>query len=1399
MKKQKVFYTKRLMRNTTSVISILVAVFLIFGSTISAVDLSTENNEINSSGEEKILQEKAFGPVDGLAPVDLVTDIASSPTNSIDMEQGLRKAPTSFGETMYGYTAALGPHGEGPCYFDIEDPTDIIQLSTETLPNFAAGGTYTCDYKWLVVEYSNGALYEIDPEDGVITTIGGGGGGLNGCALDPATNTLFGAGSYGLYTIDPEDGTQEYVGDFGSGQTHIGIACNSEGIMYSWDVKFSGNSYLYEIDKETGEAENLGSLGKTLLYAQDGDFWREEGVLYLTAYIANPESGGYLCTVDVDEVTLEIVDRFENGAEVTGSMLMNACVPKEHDVGVKEILSPQDGYATGDIEMKVLVKNYGNNSETTDVQFEIIKCEAGPLIAEEYFDGTFPPTGWSTDHWRKSYTNEAGGESSPEARVYKYYQYPDYYDNYIRSAPTNASGYEKVNVKFAWSADLYYPQYCYFDVKYRKNATTGWRTVTPWENPLGENKDPLKYEIGCYGWGEDIGSEFQVEFAYSGYYYYYNNFYLDDFQLEGCAGCAEYAELVEDVEVPWGEEVEVTFPSWTPSEWQNPDFQDTWEGFPMTAYTVMTDNNSRNDKKQRLLNLYFPFLHDVGAFTFEGPESGPAQTFPVTTMVKNVGQYDECCFKTHVQIGLVDFDNPVELMTESFSSSYPWPPEGWDRSHTNWIYGYSSRAGGSYGELRFYRYPSVYNPLGFRFIYGPIDTTDMGGVNIEFKHFYDYYYRYTDIALETSPDGKSWDTIWFENPSSDMGPETLSFDTTDNVGGDFYIAFTVYRYSYYTYGWYIDDVKVEGYPVSEPEYTDEVCIDEIVPGEEITLEFDDWTPEFLAEEESGQLLYLAKAWTDMYDPEDNNPANDAYAISFYLDYWHDVGVQQFASPIGGRGQEVKWDNGVPDGRNGVSVGEWPGTFEREVADDFTVDGAGWDILGGRMRLVTYYSATSIDEGKCFFYADDGDEPSTEVYAEVEWEVIDDFLSGDYYFSRPEIVVDVNWSEEVVLTPGKWWVVFYPIINDNPFWLTTGGSGESVYCAYPDLGYPKWTPGINVFGDNYDVCFKLFGTDSIGPPSPDVYIQPGVESLEAILENLGTFTEDDLTAYAEIWQYFDDWENGTVDAEYNITGITMEPLGDTEDVTFGTYDFYTEGIFKFQIELPLENDDYPKNNDDYWGVGVDDTKPESEHTLDPADPNGLEGYYISDVEVTLDAEDPIGVHGTSSGVDFCEYRVNGGSWIQVANHGTFTLTQDGNDILVEYRATDMVGNVEATNDFEISIDQTLPEIEEVEWEAEKIEGEWWVHFTCTATDATASMDRVELEINDGLWDTITDEGPTYVFDMEWSSALEKVTFTFIHYDDAGWFIEDELFGGDIVAYIYAQSDSQQSNQKQANPA
>jgi hypothetical protein len=168
---------------------------------------------------------------------------------------------------------------------------------------------------------------------------------------------------------------------------------------------------------------------------------------------------------------------------------------------------------------------------------------------------------------------------------------------------------------------------------------------------------------------------------------------------------------------------------------------------------------------------------------------------------------------------------------------------------------------------------------------------------------------------------------------------------------------------------------------------------------------------------------------------------------------------------------------------------WPSyPLDREVIDNFEVPtGKYWLVCDGHIRIVTYYGngPDIIDAVKVYFYESTGPcEPDKERYAEREAD-FNAYLTGDYYFSRPEIAVDVEF-DCVNLTSGEWWVCFQPEMEDNSFWLTSRGDDCSVFVSYPDLGNPKWTKGNTLDGwEDYDASFILTGEEHGEEPTPKI--------------------------------------------------------------------------------------------------------------------------------------------------------------------------------------------------------------------------------------------------------------------------------------------------------------------------
>jgi hypothetical protein len=313
-------------------------------------------------------------------------------------------------------------------------------------------------------------------------------------------------------------------------------------------------------------------------------------------------------------------------------------------------------------------------------------------------------------------------------------------------------------------------------------------------------------------------------------------------------------------------------------------------------------------------------------------------------------------------------------------------------------------------------------------------------------------------------------------------------------------------------------------------------------------------------------------------------------------------------------------------------------------------------------------------------------------------------------------------------------------------------------SYHDVGIKNITSPSNPWNPP-----KIFKPISL--PLPEVYIQPGTQSIDVIVENNGTFPEYGLTCYVEIWEYITDPINGSLLYEDNITDIDLEePMGGTETLNFKDFTFAYEGIYCLYVDLPLEIDDFPDNNQKELVIGVDDTKPISWiEEMDPPEPDGENGWYVSDINITICAKDPDLAPGIpGSGV--CGFVVNG----QFYPEDCVTIIigeDDGDDKRVEYWAVDCVGNQESSHIIVIDMDQTPPTID-LTYEVisgNPIQG-WVLEFTATCSDATSGMDRVEFYINDVLQDT-SYGGPTYSWSFQTHGGV-NITIKVVAYDIAG---------------------------------
>jgi len=888
-----------------------------------------------------------------------------------------------------------------------------------------------------------------------------------------------------------------------------------------------------------------------------------------------------------------------------------------------------------------------------------------------------------------------------------------------------------------------------------------FKIYKPWDGDAGEN---MKVIVEVENYGNNIEENIPV-----------NVIILKEENEE--YNETEYIDVLNP-----GEIVNVAMPSWTPDEWQDSEFENSWQNYLIKACTLLEDDDPENNCLEKQINLYYPWLHDIELTSIDSPnEDGPGKTYPVQASIKNVGQYADCCISIDIKIG--EFEVLETLSTEDTWNTVP--PAGWHDEHKDfnpgygWNKSFTKNSGGSSPEA----YLSYYNALAEYVMYSyAIDTSAYAGLKLEFLSYINHYSGQGLYALEAgfSYDAEEWYAAWHEEPSGSGKYKVTA--PIESGASEMYIGFWVKGDPYYFNYWYIDNVKLVATGLVE-EYSDSACQGpEIEPGKEVTLEFNDWTPEFLQYEKTAEIDYTVQAYLNM--DGDGNPGNDILQVDFTLEYWHNVWIGQVTSPATNNFKGyILWDNGLPDGRNYLPSSMYLG-YSNIIIDDFENE-AVWCVEGARFRFVwdSGYQPGNMGTVRVYFFEETGNcEPSEDEYYILEVTSFYEYATGDYYFDRPEIICELEF-DEVELPPGKWWVGFQPdgIIEDIAFLLTSESKGCGVMADLPFWGYPRWTSSMSIWGEEYDLSWELY---AIWPSLP-VWIQPGIKDINVIVVNYGTFPELDLTCYAEIYEYITHPKIGTLVYEDNITNIDIEePLGGTEDLEFEDYNFSIEGKYRLYLNMPDEDDDYPGNNKKTLRIDVDNTPPCSNHSLEPQNPDGNNDWYVNDVKVILTASDPLS-NSVSSGVDEIRYTINGGveqvlpGW----EGGSFLITEDGKDIMVEYWSVDRAGNVETKKSFTINLDKTKPDID-LEWKVYTELGSRNVKFICNAIDETSGIDKIEMYINDRLYETKT-ESP-YEFVIEWSGDVKISIFKFIAFDIAGNSNFDLINGSDIKSVSRSQS-------------
>ncbi len=241
-----------------------------------------------------------------------------------------------------------------------------------------------------------------------------------------------------------------------------------------------------------------------------------------------------------------------------------------------------------------------------------------------------------------------------------------------------------------------------------------------------------------------------------------------------------------------------------------------------------------------------------------------------------------------------------------------------------------------------------------------------------------------------------------------------------------------------------------------------------------------------------------------------------------------------------------------------------------------------------------------------------------------------------------------------------------------------------------------------------------------------YKAPGTQNISGTAKNNGTSPETGLVATAAF--------NNSAHEYYNnsISGITLA-AGDQQELSFPNFTFMCEDVYTLRMSLPLATDEDPTNNAQSITLGIDATPPVVQIIVDPPNPNGQNGWYITNPSISFNVYDPP-LNGTSvpgSGIASIMFKIDDGCWMTYT--GPFVITADGTHSIT-VMAIDRVGNIGMSEILSYKVDTHNPTIT-----LSKKIGFNSITFTANVSDFGSGVERVVFS-TDYEQVTIYEPGP-----------------------------------------------------------
>jgi hypothetical protein len=1057
-----------------------------------------------------------------------------------------------------------------------------------------------------------------------------------------------------------------------------------------------------------------------------------------------------------------------------------------NDVAVVAINSPVSGPAASQIP-EVAISNNGQNAQNVNVNMVISKIVYG---APWTIDGA--------NAWSQSYSNIAGG-TAPEAML-SWYMIQNSYA-WMQSASVDTSAEPTLTLSFRTMLNNYAGGDYNCKVLIRANDADPWSDVTPWSNPIMNSIPATQYTVDVTAYK---GPATSVQFEFTGNYFDLNYWYIDDFSLgtyyvdftgafppQSYSLIPEYEDTVQ-ADIAAGATMNVSLALWYPDDLpvlMNIDYK---------ADVTLTLNG------YTLIGTYGfeDYVSSAGGWTID--PSGTWQQYNYYTP----GYATPCAYIPYYSAwDWTDnsFTSPAVdttgygTLTLSFASYISWYSDADTYFYVeatadgvNWydVTPWSNPVTGNIGPSFYYvdisAYISTQTQVRFRFYGYAYDFNDWYIDDVSFGPYY------TDFSGAFPPGGTpAYLPGWTETAISGSLPQfytvgsnlqypylpatprsgsymeeynsytvptgssaRLSYDTPLDLQA---MGFSGYQMKFwmYWYGFGNDYLDVQASTDGSNWNTVGHFTDPYGAQSNI------WTEQTVdlsayANEPQVYLAFLGySAWGyNMFVDDisilgatqisDGNLGDNTMSKIFSLSYEHDVGVVAITEPSGPPMKDeayLKYDNGVYANAFGSTTGEI------YAANRFTPTEVG-AYIGWNLDSImwNHYDAATCSGYVKIFDAGTPTQP------------------GALLTTQAFTVDGAGWFNITLDNPVP--------ISGNDIWLCTDVTHLSG--QYPDTcsapGISTKTAWFSSDGTTwydlpslgYDVSFMLRGHVS-SPTTPGDW-PPGTYPVAGVVKNIGvTYTETNIPVEAKITHV----DNSTV--IYDEFATVPGPLipGASVTVTFPDFTLANltawEGKYKVEIMTALPGDAHPNNDKKSmtFAMAIPDILPPiSNHTITGT--MGLNGWYVSNVVVTITAYDPFPPikfgPKPPSGVNHTYYKLHAADpWTEYIG-SPVTVSTDGIYELFYY-SVDKKGNTEAVKGpFAFKMDKTAPTIDLTVLAVNAMKNKWLLN--ATVADPTSGVAKVEFYVDDVLVGNATAYPYTYTYKGKGKVAQAIV------YDKAG---------------------------------